>query len=420
MIVDPDEPIPDSTEEIVEKFVRRVVKTDETIVEEGKENVKTSAELKIFVAEKLRFSLDNIQERIEEKLRSDSTPKPERDFFESHGFSVNKINRKSKQLIITTYDYNRNDEFIAIEESGYYVFITNVKRSWTKRTVENLIKYIDGMDRAFLTTSDLEELVGEPNKRDLTGFTAKYQPFYEEKYVSIQVHGGTDQALTDIKSDFDARPTRVVYSQRNSPSEAVKGAVNQEGYASVERVRQGSEDAGVETVMSVIERCISRDKNNFSVDFRPEREAPGEQDDPDQSDIEKIIDRYINEETDGGGIGLDFVIHRGSVLEGMTVCELKDDIDTDNYPDDESIASQLESTVLEKQRYEYTGIDEKNYIVYDKKTYSSFEVVVMNGGIRVYARSNTEKITIRQFYKEVSDDFNVSYNIENVSQKVRV
>lgn len=406
-----------STEEIVSVFINHVIKTDEEIAEEGREKKKKSTELKIYIAENRGFEPSNLNNRILELLDSEDINHYPEKYFNQHNFEIQKLNEDTYHLSISTPKYERKDDFILINSDGYLKSLTVIRKTWAEDTIEKLIKYIPELDRLFLSSNDLESMVDPVNKRDLTGFTAKYRPFYSEERVSVQVHGGNQSHLEKVQTQFNARPKRIVFSQRNSPAEAVKGAVSQEGYASIPRVRMGSEDVGFEAIEDLIDRYQQRDKENFSVPYRPERITPGDR---------YLLKQQTLEESQGGEVtdgGLSDALKRldqGSVIEGLTICELEEEMGDGDYPNDQAVAEQLEEEILDyKKRYSYSACDEGNFIVYDREVGESFEIIISNKNIRVYTKSNTTSRSLRDFYEILDEEFNSTYDVNHTSKKVR-
>lgn len=406
-----------STDAILHRFVQYVTKTDEEIAEEGRKNRKASTELKIYIAANNGFSPENLTDHIQNVVKSEDVNKNPQEFFEKHTFSVNPINSEASHLSITSPKYDRSDDFLLIDDSDYLKVITVIRRNIAKSTIEKLIQYLPSLDRIFLSSNDLRELVDEYDKRDLSGFTAKYEPFFKDEYISVQVHGGSDKHLDKVQDDFDARPKRVVFSQRNSPAEAVKGTVSQDGYASIPRVREGSGDVGVETIENLIQATQSKDRENFEIEHRPERLTPGDHNFLTQLTIDEAGD---SSETDGGIPEPLRDADQGSVLDGMTLCVFEEEVQSEEYPDDDAVANILKDDILDhKQRYRFASIGENHFIVYDGERGQSFEVAISDKNLKVYSRNNTTREGLRDFYEIIDGEFNSSYGINKVSKKVR-
>jgi hypothetical protein len=407
----------DSTEEVLETFVDYVTKTDEEIAEEGRTNKKQSTELKLYIAASNGFSIENLSSTIEELVSSEGLNQAPEKFFQNHTFSVESINEEASLLVISTPKYDRDDEFLIIEGEEYLKAVTVIRKALAEDTIERLIQYIPSLDRIFLSSEDLREIVEEYDKRDLSGFTAKYEPFYTEEHISVQVHGGSENHLDKVQDEFDASPKRVVFSQRNSPAEAVKGTVSQEGYASIPRVREGSGDVGIETIKNLVETTEQKDQENFAVPHRPERLTPGDHYFLTQLTLDESAD---GSETDGGVPEPLRDADQGSVLDGLTVCVFEEELRDENYPDDDAVAQSLEEDILDhKQRYRFSSIGDNHYLVYDGDRGESFEIVVSEKDLKVYTRGNTTQAGLRDLYQIIDDEFNSSYSIEKTAKKVR-
>lgn len=394
-----------------------VTKTDEEIAEEGRKKRKQSTELKLYVAASNGFQVKDLHSTIQDLASSESLNQSPQQFFENHTFSVNSVNEEASLLVITTPKYNRDDEFLLIEGEDYLKVVTVIRKSIAEDTIERLIQYIPTLDRIFLSSENLREIVDEYEKRDLSGFTAKYEPFFKDEYISVQVHGGSKDTLDDVQDNFDARPKRVVFSQRNSPAEAVKGTVSQDGYASIPRVREGSGDVGIETIENIVETTQQKDQENFAVPYRPERLTPGDRYFLTQLTLDESADES---ETDGGLSELLRDADQGSVLDGLTICVFEEGLQDENYPNDEAVAQSLEEDILDhKQRYRYSLVDENHYLVYDGDRGQSFEIVVAEKDLKVYTRGNTTQAGLRDFYQIIDDEFNSSYSIDKTAKKVR-
>lgn len=407
----------ESTERILEIFIEFVTKTDDQIVQEGQKKKKQSTELKLYTAASNGFKIEHLHNIIQKLVSSDSINEAPQQFFEQHTFSVERVNEEASLLVITTPKYNREDEFLLIEGGEYLKAVTVTRKSIAEDTIERLIQYIPSLDRIFLSSEDLQDIVEEYAKRDLSGFTAKYEPFFKDEYISVQVHGGSEDHLHKVKDDFDARPKRVVFSQRNSPAEAVKGTVSQDGYASIPRVREGSGDVGIETIENIIETTQQRDQENFAVPHRPERLTPGDR----YFLTQLTLDEPDDENNTDGGIPKPLRdADQGSVLDGLTICIFREELRDDDYPDDDAVAQSLENDILDyKQRYRYSSIGDNQYLVYDGDRGQSFEVIVSKKDLKIYARGNTTQEGLRDFYQIIDDEFNSSYSIDKTAKKVR-
>lgn len=406
-----------TTEDAVSIFIDHVTKTDEEIEEEGEKKRKKSTELKIYLAENQGFNPENLKQRVLEIHQSEDTNKRPKEYFTNHNFEIQRLNSDTFHLVISTPKYERQDDFILIDSDGYLKALTVIRKKWADNTIKRLIDYIPRLDRLFLSSNDLKSIIDTEEDRDWDGFTAKYHPFYKDERVSVQVHGGNHSHLDDVEEHLHARPKRVVFSQKNSPAEAVKGAISQDGYASIPRVRQGSEDVGYEAIENIIENYQEKDKDNFAVPYRPERLTPREEITTEQDTLD---DSEGGEATDGGVPDAIGQLDQGSVLEGWTICELEEEFPERDYPDKEGISTLLEEEVLDyKRRYTYSVCGGGNFLVYDRNLGGSFEIIIAGKDIRIYAKANTTSQCLRDFYEIIEEEFNSTYEIHHTSKKVR-
>jgi len=390
MKFNPDHLKSGETREIINVLISHVTKTDEEVVEEAKEK-KKSTELKVFVAESANFEVGTVDGRLQDLYESGDLSQYAKDFINEHTFAEEVLNEDVSYLEIGTPKYGRTDQFILLNEDGYLRVLTAERRKWTKKTVEKLIQYLPGLDRVFLSPSDIEGMVNEElDGTSLSGFTARYNPYYSEKELSIQFHGGEQENLDEVEEYFNARPSRVEFSQSNSPQEAVKGAVRQDGYYSIPRIRQGSEDVGYDTIVQLSEGYENHDRENFEVSNKQ------------RSSFED-----------------------GFTLEGVTTLHLIEEADQDPEvgvtPDggESSLVELLEEEILDgKRRYKYSTWEEGDFLVLDTETREPFQVVVKGEDIAVHAKPATTATSLREFGQTILDEFNSTYRFEKFSKSL--
>lgn len=387
MKFNPDKLKVTDTQEIVNTLISHVTKTDEEVAEERKER-RRSTELKVFIADNSGFTLGSLDDRLVDLYESEEVNKNIRGFIDSHTFQEEKLNEDVSYLEIHTPNYGRTDQFVLIDKGGYLRVLTAERRYWTKRTIEKLIKYLPELDRVFLSPADLESMVGNLEDTDFSGFTAKHKPYYSEKELSIQFHGGEKKDLEKVEEEFQARPTRVEFSQRNSPSEAVEGAVRQDGYYSIPSIRKGSEQKGYETIMSLSTSYERRDRQNFAVEH-------------------KARDSF-----DDG-----FTIEGYTTVKFVEESEETSEFVTDGG--DATLADELESEILDrKRRYKYSNWDEGDFLVFDTKTREPFQVGIDGNDLAIHAKPATTAKTLREFGHIILDEFNSTYRFEKYSDNI--
>ena len=371
------------TEEIVSVLIDHVSKSDEEVQKEREEGRRTT-ELKVFVAENKGFELGTLSQEIQELAESDDTTKHVDSFITEHNFVEERLNDEVSYVEIHTPNYERTDQFIFLDNADYLKVLTAERRDWTKKTVENLLRYMPDLDRLFLSSEDLREIVTGLPKTTISGFTAKYHSYHTDKRVTIQFHGGTESDLQKVEDEFGARPTRLEFDQANSPTKALHSSVDRQGYFKFTRVRKGSEKKGIETLQQIFHEYEEHDREHFQVEFTP-RKIP---------------------------------LKSGFTVEGFTTLQLIEKEESSNR--ESTPAEKLKEEILErKRRYEYTEWEPGNYLVFDKKHNEPFEIGVEERDLVVYAKPATTSVTLRDFCNLILEDFNSTYGVEKTSKVLR-
>jgi len=370
------------TEEIVSVLIDHVSKSDEEVQREREEGRRTT-ELKVFVAENKGFELGTLSQEIQKLAESEDTTKHVDSFITEHNFVEERLNKKVSYVEIHTPNYERTDQFVFLDNADYLKVLTAERRDWTKKTVENLLRYVPDLDRLFLSSEDLRDIVTGLPKTTISGFTAKYHSYHTDKRVTIQFHGGTESDLQKVEEEFGARPTRLEFDQANSPTKAIHSSVDRQGYFKLTRVRRGSEQKGVETLQQIFHDYEEHDREHFEVEFTPRR----------------------------------IPLKSGFTIEGFTTLQL---IEKEEDGDDKTPSEKLKGEILErKRRYDYTVWEPGNYLVFDKEHNEPFEIGIEDRDLVVYAKPATTSVTLRDFCNLILEDFNSTYGVEKTSNLLR-
>lgn len=368
------------TEDILAALIEHVVKSDEELRKDI-ENETSGTELKVFVAENRGYELGTLDGEIRELIESRNAGKYIQDFISGHTFSEELLNDEVSYVEIHTANYERTDQFIFFDDDDYLKILTAERRDWTKKTVERLLEYLPSLDRLFLSSDDLCDIVDDLPKTTISGFTAKYYSYETDQSVTIQFHGGSEADLEKVEDEFGARPTRLEFDQTNSPSVAIKSSIDRKGYFKLMRVRRGSEPKGLETLEDIFGDYESHDREHFRVDTIPKR-VP---------------------------------VKNGFTIEGFTTLQL---LERDSQ-DSETPLEELKEAILSKRRYEFTEWEPGNYLVFDKEHNEPFEIGVEGRDLAVYAKEATTSVTLREFCNLVLEDFNSSYRLEKASGTIQ-
>jgi len=371
------------TDQIVSRLIDHVAKSDEEIEREQEEGKPRTTELKIFVAENEGFELGTLSDEIEHLAHSKNTTKHVQSFINQHHFSEEKLNDEVSYVEIATPSYERTDQFIFVDREDYLKTITAERRDWTKKTVEKLIQYLPSLNRLFLSSEDLEDIVETLPGTSISGFTAKYHAYHTDKSVTIQFHGGSKSDLEKVKDEFGAKPTRLEFTQANSPEAVLRSSVNREGYFKYNSVLKGHEKQGRETLEQIFEEYGDHDRRHFEVEFAPEK----------------------------------IPTKSGFTIDGFTTLQLLEEAGENHR----ELTTRLKEDILSrKRRYEYSEWDSGNYFVFDKENNEPFEIGVEGRDLVLYAKEATTSRTFRDFCHLILEEFNSTYRVKKMSGKLRV
>lgn len=400
MELDPQELQGAETSEIIQRLVARVTKTEEELQEEKEEQKRKTTDLKLFIARKEGFELGAIEQRLNEIAQDSSTHQYTKDFISDHGFTETKLNEETSFLEIRTPSYNRKDHSILIEGDEFVRVLTTERRYWTKKTIERVIDYLPGLSRLYLSADDIRGIVtglNEITETRISGFTSKYRSYDDERRISIQFHGGDEEDIQDVKEEFNAKPTRVEFKQKNSPTDAVTGALTRDARINIPGIRAGSEELGEETLGSVASRFEEIDKEHYDIPNAPEMSSTE------------------------GGIEIDgFTTLRLSDVEELSSKAMPDGGEQTNFgseseddDDERSFVTGLKEQILDKkQRYEFTEWSEEDYLILDKDRHESFQLGIERQDLILNARPGTTPITLKEFCRIILEEFKSTYSIE--------
>lgn len=400
MELDPQDLQGAETSEIIQRLVSRVTKTKEELQEEKEEQKRKTTDLKLFVARKERFELGEIEQQLNEIAQDSATHQYTQDFISDHGFTETKLNEEASLLEIRTPSYNRKDHSILVEGDEYIRILTTERRYWTKKTIERVIDYLPGLSRLYLSADDIRGIVTGLNditETRISGFTSKYRSYDDERRISIQFHGGDEEDIKDVKEEFNAKPTRVEFKQKNSPTDAVTGALTRDARINIPGIRAGSEALGEETLGSVASRFEEIDKEHYDIPNAPEMSSTE------------------------GGIEIDgFTTLRLSDVEESNSKAVPDGGEQTNLSsegedsdDERAFVTGLKEQILDKkQRYEFTEWDEEDYLILDKERNESFQLGIERQDLILNARPGTTPITLKEFCRIILEEFKSTYSIK--------
>lgn len=371
-----------SPPEVIRELVEHVTKSEQEIEDKETRGGKTT-DLKIYVSDNKGIQIGGLSEAIEELVLKGDLNKTAKDFFNNHTVTEEKIQGRISFVEISSPQYDRVDEFIFVLNGEYLWVLTTERKDWAEDTIEKLLKYLPSVERLYLSSDDLEEIVDNLNQLGETrvsGFTARYLSPHREKKATLQFHGAEERDLRKAERHFEATPSRIEFDQANSPQTAIQGSNSNDGFITLESVRRDSEDKAVETALKILGEYQERDFANYEVEESPRRTT----------------------------------IDDGFLVKGYTGVELK----THEEVDPEELIEKLKDGVLSSYQYEYGHWDNYTLFVHDEDHGEIFELGVEGANIVLHARESTTALSLRDFCQRVLDGFDSTYSIEKTSVRV--
>lgn len=388
------------TSEIIQFVLQHVVKSEEELQEEKEELRKKSTDLKVFITKKEGFELGSIESNLEKLATNDRTHKNKINFINNHKFSEHILNDATSLLEIRTPSYKRTDRAILVDTGDYVRAFSVERRQWTKKTLERIINYLPGLSRLYLSANDIQDIIDSLNEitpTQVSGFTSKYSSYTDSRRISIQFHGGDTDDIKHVREEFKAKPTRVEFKQKNSPVDAVSGALTRNGRINIPGVREGSEELGEKTVDSVATQFEKLDKEHFDVPYTPQAKTT-----EDGLVIEGFTSVTLSEpETKSRDVATD---------GGESVSE---ETRQPEEGKEKSFVDALREDVFEtKRRYDFTEWrEDEDYLLFDKERNEMFQVGIDDEDLVINARPGTTSITLKDFCQIILEEFNTTYNI---------
>jgi hypothetical protein len=373
MEIDPTSLQGHDKEDIISVFIEHVVKTEEEVEEKETRGGKTT-DLKLYLLDNQGFEFGTVETTVEH-LTSDDTDRNIKNWIADHVVDEQSIDDDLSFLQISTPDAGRTDDFLVVRSNGYFWILTTERKEWCRKTVEKLIQYLPGVERLYLSSDDLEDIVEGLQDAYVSGFTAKYHAPYRKRDATLVFHGAEENDLDKAEEAFDATPSRIEWDQTNSPAAAIQRANTNDGHLSVENVREGSEAKAVNTILGLTEDYQERDRANYEVEHKPTR---------------TIFD-------DGS-----------QAIDGHTAIELTDP-DRDDAP---NLAEEFQEDVLSGLQYNAGMWGDDTFFVQDKEHEEVFEIALEPPNIILYARENTTALSFRSFCQEILDEFDSTYSLE--------
>lgn len=383
------------SEEIKEYFLNSIMKTEKEIEREEVEK-KSKSDLKVFLIKSLDLHPTDLSESLDELLASEEIGHNFERFIEDHKFIVTELDEDTFGLRIHTPEYKKKDDFVLFIRGGYWHVWTLARRYWTKKTVEKVIDYHPSLERTFINPEELEDITSDQLKEEMeekshfSGFVAKYKPFYSEKQVSINMYGGTYDDLETVKDEFQAEPSQITITMKNSPVNCVLGNLHgNEGFISLSTILEGYFDWGKKIAEVTSELFETSDKESFEMED-------------------------LAVEMEKGKNGLQY-----SRFKSYHAFDLEPQFDYNQDP--EEIEKLYEKTLewfLEKRQgfYGYKW-DEDSYHILKKENMDTFQLSKEENNLVLYPLDGCSEKTVKNVCKDISENVFGDLKVKRYSSK---
>lgn len=370
-----------SKREVLRELVEYVVKSDEDMEEKGTRS-GGETDLNIYLCDNQGFEIGDFDYWVHQLTEDDRITGHAANFAKNHTFSEDIAGDDIAVVTITTPDKGREDEFLFVTTNGsggddYLWVITTVHSDWRDKTIERLLDYLPCVERLYLSSDDLEELTGGIRDSRVSGFTAKYLAPNRERDATLRFSGAEPGDLETAEEAFDAKPTRIDFDQKNSPTTAIQGANTNNGRISMRSVRDGSEPKAVETLLGITEGYQELDQARFDVEYPAE--------------LVKL--------------------ENGFTVDGFTAVELTDPDRDDATPAE--LVEELEAHVLNGNQYRHGIRDGGTKLrVWDTEHDETFDIALEPPDIVLYARDSTTALSLREFVRDVYEELDSTYSLQ--------
>lgn len=373
-----------TTREVLHRLIQYVVKSDKEMEEKATRS-GDQTDLNIYLCDNQNYEIGNLDKWVTHLAESDSITGYARNYVANHTFHEEVVDDAISLVTISTPAKNREDDFVCVTNDGYLWVLTTIHSEWREKTIENLLNYLPCVERLYLSSDDLEDLTEEIRDSRISGFTAKYHAPNRKRDATLQFSGAEPGDLEKAEETFDAKPTRIEFDQKNSPTTAIQGGNTNDGRVTMRSVQRGSEGKAVDTLIGLIGDYQELDRQSFDVDYSS---------------------------------GL-HPAHNGFTVDGFTAVELTDP-DRDETTGEELIA-ELEANVLNRNQYRYGIRDNGRKIrVFDTDHDETFDVALEPPDIILYARNTTTALSLRSFVRQVYGEMDSTYSLSKAQNPVAV
>lgn len=368
------------TREVVLELVTEVTKSSEVLDEKDTRGAKTT-DLKLYITDYTQDIQGQFATAGLDVVDNKNYKQTARNFFKDIVIKEEKISEDVTFLGVTYPRYDRTDEAIVIDRGDALWFLSTELKDWLEDTVEKVIKYLPQLERVYLSSEDLEEIMRSIADSEVAGFTAQYHSQHKNRDATLQFHGAEPGDLEKAEETFSATPTRIEFNQRNSPATAIQGSGSNDGFLKLESVRKDAAGKAADTLFNTSNQFVARDSEKFRV----------------------------NADTSWK------LFEPGFAVDEYTSIELYDP-ERDKA---KNLDKELEEQIFSKNRYRYGRWGEDTFFVYDKNHEEVFELGIESNELVLHARETTTGLSLRAFCRILLDGFDSTYSVRKKETRVK-
>lgn len=382
-----------SREEILKFFLDYITVKDaeDKTVEERKLSKSWKPHLKFLIVRSYNFNPNLIEHFFQDKIfkEEDLSQDLIRQLLDNFSIFIKPLNEKSTNnyLVMEEYKTKKKYHFIIFSDKKYWIIITLTNKDDLDKTIFRIIKLIDNIEIIKITPNHLEGLVyNQKYEKNIKGFIAKYKPYFSERKITIDVHGGNLNDLDKMRSLFFVEPTQFQFGLKNSPVSIIEGKVFTKGNFTLEKIQQGYHDLAIETIQNLTSVYEDINKVNYE-------------------DIELYENKLIkNKDNNGLTINSWFIIV--IKIKGKRFIREKKDLDgVDKITYKELNDSIVKYFKNRRRRYKVYSNKQYSHFICDQMTRNKVQLTIepKDNNIIIYPFNRCNSKTIRDICNGIND-----------------
>ncbi len=232
-------------EEILDLFIKSVVDSEDIFdFEEELEEQVYRPKLKIYYVESF-VTPNKINKILDESI---NFSKKIRNLLTDYKVEIIEKEKPYWLIVFTDKKYQDEHFFLLRIVNSYWEIFTIVHHKIVTKTIQKLFDISDKIDPVWISRNRLIEIVSDlVTESGIRGFTAKRRTLNFKKDVTIRVYGGDLEDIEKARKDFYCEPINIFFKRKNSPIDAIVGAIGIDGYLRIDRIRSDSIDFFKET-----------------------------------------------------------------------------------------------------------------------------------------------------------------------------